>query len=80
MDKYFNDDTISEEDFIKEVQTGDIVLFETDNFSAKLQRKFTGSKYGNLYFYSIQIMWEFVLSLITTTLGYLILQWMMGQA
>ncbi len=37
---------MSEEDFIKEADTGDILLFVTNNIGAKLQRKFTGSKYG----------------------------------
>lgn len=29
-------------------ETGDIVLFETNNFGAKMQRKFTNSKYDHV--------------------------------
>jgi hypothetical protein len=36
IERYFNNDTISESDFVREAETGDLLLFETDNFAAMM--------------------------------------------
>jgi hypothetical protein len=46
----------TEEYFVKNAQTGDVILFQDDHFFAKAQRFITRSDYGRSY--EIQIMWE----------------------
>lgn len=46
--QYINENNITEEQFVEMAETGDIVLFETNNLGAKLQRKFTNSKYDHV--------------------------------
>ncbi|CAK67631.1 unnamed protein product (macronuclear) [Paramecium tetraurelia] len=48
VSKYFGIDVISEEYFLKIVESGDVLLFETDNTGAKLQRVFTNTKYDHV--------------------------------
>lgn len=45
---YRNIDMISESDFLENCQTGDILLFRTNNSTAKLQRSLTGSKFDHV--------------------------------
>lgn len=45
---YSHKDVLTERDFIKEAETGDILLFYTENFSAKLQRFFTNSDFDHV--------------------------------
>lgn len=37
-----------EEDFLNIAETGDILLFSTDNFAAKMQRGLTRSKFDHV--------------------------------
>jgi hypothetical protein len=37
---------MSETDFFYKAESGDLLLFETQNFAAAFQRKITGSRYG----------------------------------
>jgi hypothetical protein len=46
---------MSTDDFLKEADTGDIVLFQTDRFFSKMQRVITGSEYDHV---GIIILWE----------------------
>jgi hypothetical protein len=39
---------MTERDFIKSAETGDIILFRTENFGAKLQRFFTVSDFDHV--------------------------------
>ena len=48
LNQYLFDDTITEEEFLNVGQTGDIVLFKTNNFGAKMQRRFTNSKFDHV--------------------------------
>lgn len=45
---YDKEDTLTEEEFKEFAETGDILLFSTDNVAAKLQRGLTGSKYDHV--------------------------------
>ncbi|CAD8122161.1 unnamed protein product [Paramecium sonneborni] len=47
-DIYFGLDFVREEEFLNWTETGDILLFETDHYMAKLQRGITGSKYDHV--------------------------------
>lgn len=46
--RYYNEDMMTEQDFKKVVETGDVILFETDNVGAILQRKITGSRFDHV--------------------------------
>lgn len=48
MPRYFGIDVISEDYFMKIVESGDLLLFETNNTGAKLQRVFTHTKYDHV--------------------------------
>ncbi|CAD8097940.1 unnamed protein product [Paramecium primaurelia] len=48
VQKYFGINVISEDYFLKIVETGDLLLFETNNTGAKLQRVFTNTKYDHV--------------------------------
>ena len=59
MIMFFNDffqfDTISEEDFLKNADTGDILLFRGKNFGSKVTRTFTSSHFGNFKVHFMQL-------------------------
>ncbi|KRX02643.1 hypothetical protein PPERSA_11983 [Pseudocohnilembus persalinus] len=46
--KYYENDSLTESQFKEEAETGDIILFETDNFGSRMQRKFTNSKFDHV--------------------------------
>ncbi|CAD8128527.1 unnamed protein product [Paramecium sonneborni] len=46
--RYFGFNVISEDYFLKIVESGDLLLFETNNTGAKLQRVFTNTKYDHV--------------------------------
>eukprot|EP00357_Protocruzia_adherens_P033023 CAMPEP_0115000164 /NCGR_PEP_ID=MMETSP0216-20121206/16592_1 /TAXON_ID=223996 /ORGANISM="Protocruzia adherens, Strain Boccale" /LENGTH=592 /DNA_ID=CAMNT_0002365205 /DNA_START=36 /DNA_END=1814 /DNA_ORIENTATION=+ len=46
--KFWKFDRISEEQFLKSVETGDILLFRGDSFGSKVQRSFTRSAYDHV--------------------------------
>ncbi|KAL4428958.1 hypothetical protein ABPG74_011154 [Tetrahymena malaccensis] len=48
MGQYFKNDLITEHEFLEHIESGDILLFETNNIAAKFQRKITGSKYDHV--------------------------------
>lgn len=48
MSLYIKNDTILEEDFLNIAESGDILLFSTDNFAAKMQRGLTRSKFDHV--------------------------------
>ncbi|CAD8080464.1 unnamed protein product [Paramecium primaurelia] len=48
VSRYFGFNVISEEYFLKIVESGDLLLFETNNTGAKLQRVFTNTKYDHV--------------------------------
>ncbi|KRX03224.1 hypothetical protein PPERSA_09236 [Pseudocohnilembus persalinus] len=45
---YYNEDILTEIEFKRFCETGDVLLFETDNIGAVLQRKVTRSKYDHV--------------------------------
>lgn len=45
---YEHKDILTEKEFLTEAETGDILLFYTDHFSAKLQRFFTNSDFDHI--------------------------------
>jgi len=46
--KYWKYDRLSEDRFLEQADTGDIVLFKTKNISASIQRSFTRSEYDHV--------------------------------
>ncbi|EAS05485.2 PH domain protein (macronuclear) [Tetrahymena thermophila SB210] len=48
MGHYFKNDLMTENEFLEYIESGDILLFETNNIAAKFQRKITGSKYDHV--------------------------------
>ena len=48
--RYFLSDVITEREFLRQGETGDIILLETDHIGAALQRKITGSEFGTYLF------------------------------
>lgn len=46
--KFMDDLLITEIKYLSEVSTGDILLFNTNNFGAKIQRYFAKSKYDHI--------------------------------
>lgn len=58
LEKYIYDDLISEEEFFQVAETGDLLLLETENTGAKIQRMITSSKFGKGILYApLQITW-----------------------
>ena len=50
LKKYGKESNLITQSEVEEVaETGDILLFRTNYFGAKLQRAFTGSKYGRIF-------------------------------
>lgn len=45
---YLQKDSLTEEEFVESAETGDILLFKTDNLAAKLQRGISGSDYDHV--------------------------------
>lgn len=50
IERYFGTDFMTEDDFLKTVETGDVLLFETDHYMAKVQRTLTNSPYDHVGF------------------------------
>lgn len=48
VNKYVHDDLISQEGMLARAQTGDLLLFKTDNLGAKLQRYLAKSEYDHI--------------------------------
>lgn len=47
FDQFWRHDYLSESEFLNNAQTGDILLFKTKNFMAKVQRLFTQKEYDH---------------------------------
>ncbi|KRX02363.1 hypothetical protein PPERSA_09980 [Pseudocohnilembus persalinus] len=46
--EYYLNNAVCEDDFINQVETGDLILMKTDNFQAQMQSYFTRSKYDHI--------------------------------